>query len=228
MKVFFYHPTHGAVSVDTAGKDYINTTTDFQKDVDKPASLTQNNPMCMNIHFVTAVALAIEGLKSSAPFSAFSVTQKLRQQVNGGEIAFTDKTPEDVDGTNTYRVDHEEVRSVVNELYNLKVVTGLQRKDNGRWLEYYPVGNPVPAPVPVQAVTPTPTPQPTALPVDAALRQKIQDYLVGRKGQKVTMKEVQSRFKGVTKQCNEFGALIASMGITVNTSGTPSKWFCCI
>ena len=183
--------------------------------------------MCMKIRFVTAIALAVEQLRSSS-FSAFNVTKKLREQVNAGDIEFSDKSPESVDGQTTFRVDHEEVRSVLNELYNLKVVSGLQRRDNGRYLEYVPCTSSPVTPVipsPYLNIVTTSSPVPTPLPPDALLRQKIQDYLKGRRGQRVTMKEVQSRFKGVDKKCNQYGALIASMGIPVNTGGTPSAWF---
>ena len=215
-----------------------------KKDVDKSPSLIHNTGMCMNnLRFVTAVLVAVGDLRT-APFSVFNITTKLRKQVNDGELAFTDKTPETIDGVGTYRVDHQEVREVFNELRRSNVLTGLTSRDTGSYMEYAndTTAQVVPSPTTTgmvtcagQVVQPPINPraghtllsvvaQPTALPPDAALRQKVQDYLKGRSGQDVTMKEIQSRFKGVSKTCQDWGKLIADMGLPVNTQGTPSFW----
>jgi hypothetical protein len=255
-QVFVYDPRVGVRCVDTTGLRYVDTrqlTPEEQDYVDEKKLIDNErrvkilaqklldnltNPnynilMCKQVKFVTAVALAIQDIRSS-PFSAFNVTQKLREWVNKGDVAFTDKSPEDVDGVTTYRIEHQEVRSTVHELINNGVVQGLDTRDTGRFIEYFESA-------PIQCVSPTPTPQaptnpraghtplvsvcqPSPLPADADLRQKLQDYLKGRAGQNVTMKEVQSRFKGVSKTCQEWAKLVANIGLPVNSSGTPSFW----
>lgn len=210
-------------------KDYES----YKKNVDNSPSLIHNTGMCMNnLRFVTAVLVAVGDLRT-APFSVFNITTKLRKQVNDGELTFTDKSPETIDGAVTYRVDHQEVRDVFNELRRTNIVTGLTSRDTGTYMEYSndcarrlaPIQSPTATGMAtcagqvVQAAA-----QPTALPPDATLRQKVQDYLKGRAGQDVTMKEVQSRFKGVSKTCSDWGKLIADMGLPVNTQGSPSFW----
>ena len=201
-----------------------------KKDIDKLPSLIHNTSMCMNnIRFVTAVLVAVGELRT-VPFSVFNITTKLRKQVNAGELTFTDKSPETIDGVGTYRVDHQEVREIFYELTKNNIITGLKSRDTGLYIEF---SSDIPATCTSSSSTvqgqmtrvgQVVQPTPTVLPCDASLRQKVQDYLKGRTGQSVTMKEVQSRFKGVSKTCREWSQLVADIGLPVNTSGTPSFW----
>lgn len=235
-QIFFYHPKFGAQGVDTTGCHKVDTTQFSPKSVDNPPSLVQNTRMCAtNVRFVTAVALAVEALRS-APFSAHNVTTWLRTQVNAGDLSLIDKAKEDVDGADTYFINHDEVRNTLRELVENKVITDLTARDTGRYIEYSNAGrcNAVAGAVTCagQVVQPPfvqPPPvfvnaKPTALPPDAALRQKLQDYLKGRMSQNVTMKEIQSRFKGVNKTCKEWAELVANIGLTVNSYGPVSTW----
>lgn len=232
-QVFFYHPSLGAQTIDTTGLRMVDCTIQPvpKKDVDNVPSLVQNTRMCKQARFVTAVLMTVGELRQS-PFSAYNITKRLREQVNAGDLAITDKTPEDVDGVTSFRIDHNEVKDVFQELLHHNVVTGLTSRDAGQYIEYSDSQPTATAPqqkqtarqllgiatcvgVPVQATTP-----------NDPLKQKTKDYLIGRRGQAVTMKEVQSRFKGVNKTCKEWADLISGIGLVVNSYGTstPSTW----
>lgn len=236
-----------------------------KKFLDNPPSPVQNTPMCMkNLRFVTAVIAAVGSLRSS-PFSAFTITSKLRDEVNNGELSFIDKSSETVDGVGTYRVDHSEVRSVFRELLDNAVITGLKARQNpAGYLEYSndtasvsPTQNQQPQPVPKPLAPTLPTfdtifpplpkgfaanakfvagnPDPNTcvgLPLDlkTALNQhyldnefaqKVQEYLNGRKGVPVTMKEIQSRFKGIYKTCKQYADIVAGLGLPVQGGDVP-------
>lgn len=236
-QVFFYHPKFGAQSADTTGCHKVDTTQFVPKSVDNPPSLDNNTSMCKQARFVTAVLMTIGELRQS-PFSAYNITKRLREQVNAGDLAISDKTPENVDGQTSFRIDHNEVKDVFRELIHHGVVTGLTSRGAGAYIEYSNDVTPqiVASPTASVAVTcagqvvPPPFTPPAPVfvnakqTIDAALRQKLQDYLTGRIGQPVTMKEIQSRFKGVYKTCQEWGKIVSDMGLTVDTTGTPSVW----
>lgn len=141
-----------AFAFDQSVLDACNRAEKIKAELDKKKNLPQNNLNMKNIRFVTAVLLAV-GEVRKAPFSVFNVTQLLRQQVNGGQLAFTDKSLEDVDGINTYKVEHSEVKEVFNELERNNVVTGLASRPNKGYIEYYPsVKSDVPA-IPTSSVS---------------------------------------------------------------------------
>ena len=106
-----------------------------KKPLDKPTSLNQNPIMCKTLKFQTAVIVAIRASLSpnKTVFSSYDVTQKLREQVNSNEIAFSDKTPEDINGNTTFRVEAEDVKEVIQDFYNGGLLT---RTNNGRYFEY--------------------------------------------------------------------------------------------
>jgi hypothetical protein len=206
--------------------------------LDNQTNLIQNINNMKNLRFATAVAATVAALRSS-PFSAYNITKELRKQVNDGSLSFIDKSPETIDGIGTYRVEHDEVRDIFHELIDNGVITGLEFRDTGTYLEYFETSPITPTPanntccqgtvtcagqfVPTPTTTTVSVATPTA--TNNPLNQKIQDYIRGRVGQRVTMKEIQSRFKGVNKKCNEYGAIVAGLGFSVNTSGTPSTWY---
>jgi len=53
---------------------------------------------------------------------------------------------------------------------------------------------------------------------------KLRDYLKGRAGQRVSMKEIQSRFKGTTLTCKQWADLVANVGLSVDSRGPVSTW----
>lgn len=211
-----------------------------KKTLDKKPSPTNNPIMCMNIKFSTAVTLAMKSLTDDkGSFSSYEVTTKLRDMVNKGEVAFTDRTAEDIGGVTTFRVEAVDVKAIVEDAYAARL---FNRTNNGSYFTYTPVakasGCPVAAPVqptPVQTfqvTAPVSTPVPVAkVPVPAVTlppTQKLKDYLNGRgAGSQVTMKQVQSRFdslKGVT--CGAYALQLESLGYPVTKNGTnTSQWF---
>jgi len=202
-----------------------------QKNVDKDASLTENKSMCMtNVRFVTAVALAVQHLRAIAPFSAHNITTYLRDKVNCGELTFIDKSTEDVNGQTTYRIDHGEVRDVFRELLHNQLVTGLRSRNAGGYMEYVekqdaaqPAAFVQPPPAFVAANQSTSTITTTSV-GNNDLHQKIREYLKGRHGN-VTLKEIQSRFKGRTETCQDYATVLGQMGITLYKAGALSKWY---
>lgn len=218
--------------------------------------------MCQNLKFSTAVTVAftIVGV-SFKPFSAYEVTQKLRELVNGEDIAFTDKSPESINGVNTFRVESQEVKDIINDFYEARFLT---RKNNGKWFEYtiakdwtsplnvkstnvatLPANAPTismgaitgacpPSHYTAQVVTPPrqfnvscsgtfPVKTNTAL---KGLDNKIRSYILARRGQQVYLKQIQSRFKGVSATCRDYRNAVSAMGFTVTQkSRKVSDWF---
>jgi hypothetical protein len=192
--------------------------------------------MCKQIRFVTAVALAVSELRKS-PFSVFNVTERLRDQVNSGDVAFLDKPTAVFNGATTYAVEHTEVKEVFQELMRAQIIKDLSVRNAGNYLEYSEGQPSSPVATTVQPTTLFPNPaalvakifQPApARSVSTALGNsfdnKVRDYLNNRRGQTVTMKEIQSRFKGVSKTCKEYSDIVANLGFSVDTKGTPSYW----
>lgn len=210
--------------------------------LDKFTSLSQNtNTMCKQIRFVTAVALAVSELRKSPSFSPLDITKKLRGQVNDGEIAFSDKEQEVIDGITTYCVKYDEVKEVFRELLHFVVINDIGHRNNPiGYIEYYDSN---PQLVASGQVTLSPAPAPAVViraPVVSAplslnsakysvpylgFINDVKTYLAGRIGQLVTMKEVQSRFKkvkGVT--CARYATMLESVGFKLAKSGGSSTW----
>lgn len=225
-QVFYYHPTAGAVGVDTTGLRRVDCHLNPNKVLDSEPSLVQNINMCAkNIRFVTAVLLAVGELRKS-PFSIHGITKKLRDEVNTGDLTISDKTIETVDGASTYRINHDEVKDVFRELYTQGILQNLTERDTGRYIEYSDsqvqatfsptvtcAGQVVPAPVTTGKVT-----QPLVV-ASSTIEDKLRAYLRGRSGQSVTMKEIQSRFKGVNRTCQDYAQILIGLGWTVKSNG---------
>src|SRR5581483_3101057 len=104
--------------------------------LDKRAKLFNNSNM-RQLLFNTAVILAVGELRSECShFSIHDVTQRIRNKVNPGEWAFSDRPQETVEDIVTYRVDHEEVKTIFNDLYANGILTNLTRQHNGSYYEY--------------------------------------------------------------------------------------------
>lgn len=185
-----------------------------------------------NLTFTTAVFTAAQQLRKNS-FSIYDVTRRLRSLVNDGSIVLSDRVPQDIDGSQTYSIAHEEVKGVFYELIENGILTGLDKRDNGTYLLFFekPVVDAViamsaPSAPPVAPIQ-SPVVMPTPLPDDAVLMQRVQDYLSNRSGSNVTMKEIQSRFKGIRKTCDEYANLVARLGYPIDSWGrnsTPSRW----
>lgn len=201
----------------------------YDKSLDKDLSLGQHISMCStnkSVRFVTAVLLAVGELRSS-PFSAYSITRKLRDDVNSLALSFLDKSPETVDGIGTFRVVHEEVKDVFRELLSQSIITGLDVQNRGGYLEYSNSTNTQSVAVPIAQLTKpsvAPLTQVSNVNVNTDLQQKLMAYLSNRKGQAITMKEIQSRFKGTYLTCNDYAKTLISRGLKVHNQGPPSRW----
>lgn len=208
----------------------------------------------MNLKFSTAVVVATRLVGDNGnKFSAFDVAQKLRQLVNDNDIALTDKTLEDVNGRQTYRIEVFDVKEVIQDYYEARM---LSRTNNGRYYEYAIVknwqpqvtGSTAPAALPTVPHTPhkpwwsSSVPLPPTVNVASPLKpvanvpapsssvlsplnQKIQAYIAGRgKGSNVTMKQIQSRFDSVTGvTCGAYALHLEALGYKLNKPNTKTS-----
>lgn len=97
----------------------------------------------MTIHLVTAVLLTVkEFICNNSPFSAHDVTVRLREKVNNGEINCIDLPIGTIDDTETQIVSHFEIREIVAELYENKLLDCKKRYVTGdgskNYIEYVP------------------------------------------------------------------------------------------
>jgi len=205
------------------------------KKVDKPTSSVNTPDMCMTVKFSTAVVSAIRDVcvtKNSDKFSAYDITQHLREQCNQGELAFSDRISEDVrgDGTVSYRIEHPEVKEIIEDLYNARLLT---RSYNARGYWDYSSGFQANSTVqlatasqPVTAPKPSTTKSHVIAATSDPLAQKIQDYIQGRgNGAIITLKQIQSRFKGLPLTCASIAMRLETIGYNVNKVGNyTSKW----
>lgn len=149
-----------------------------------------------------------------------------------------------------YLIPHDDVKEIFLDLYNNGVFPELKVSDNGSYRVFtlcededkdvsclcksyttnpvvdsnitYPDVNVAPAVANVADATVL-----KAKPSDTNFDVEVDQtalYLFNRQGEKVTMKEIQSRLKG-RKTCKEIADMVASMGYPVNSLGEyPSKW----
>lgn len=156
----------------------------------------------------TAVLLAIQGvLASQKSFSAHDITKAIRASVNDSEYLLSDRDTEDVDGIQTQRVEHTEVRGIIDELYDAAVFgnVGMVRRFNGSFYEYSR-----PAQTPTRVTAATVAPQAVSVPSTPAnqLLDVIKNYVQARGP--VTLKQVQSRLKGTSLTCGDLAKLVQS------------------
>ena len=188
------------------------------------------------LYFITAVLLTVQEVRSEqATFSVHDITKKLRDTVNRGLVELVDKSPIRVDGILnwTYDIDHQEMRQAFRELLREGLIRDLSWRDNGTYVEYTNTIVPCEAHEDQRSTeTVTCSGQirqtaalPAQLPTDWELRDKIYAYLKHRHDY-VTMKELQSRFKGIYKTRKEYSELVADMGFAViqDIDAPVSQW----
>lgn len=137
-------------------------------------------------------------------FSAHDVTTELRKRVNGGDLMISDLEESEVDGSLTQNIEHEKVRTFIRELVAEEIFENLAKRYGNGYVIYY--STEVPAPASQQAV-PTPT----------NTEQVVLDY-VSRKimaGINPTLKQVQSRMKGIAITTAEIKSIAESNGYHV-------------
>lgn len=182
-----------------------------------------------NTILATAVLLAVGELRQAGKFSVLNITKKLREWANTGELELSDRTPEDVNGVNTYRIEHDEVKTIFNDMYNNSVIINLSRGFNGSYYEYadngsastvsstsgWPKAIIAPRSYPKQPFVTKQTSDPFV--------QTILDYVSSCRssGKSVSMKQVQSRFKGVSKTCQEYADILVRAGYVLSNASSP-------
>jgi hypothetical protein len=194
----------------------------------------------------TAVLLAVGELRQLQPtgFSIHDVTKRLREQVANGDVEFSDRHLEMINGQMTFRVDHESVKTIFTEYLDQGILTGLDK-------DYSPAGfrifvnrpavvvqNSTPT-IPVQTGSPiTQSPQAVKVTNSPATPQKagkvfptihnqltqdaIRNYLTNTpRGQVRTMKEIQSRLKGFSVTCQEIYDFLTNDGYLTRNDSAP-------
>lgn len=124
------------------------------------------------------------------------------------------------DGITTFRVSHTDVKEVFNEIWANDFVP-LSRKHGGAyWLYELAQPQSIPTALSTVACGLGGAPVPTTILASPSTRPstidtgKLTDYLDNNPG--CTLKQVQSRFKGVTKTCLGYADLIVSLGYALN------------
>ena len=171
-----------------------------------------------NLTLREAVVQAVNELKGTVThgFSAHDVTNTIRESVNAGEYALPgfEAVPPAADGTIKYWVNHEQVKTVIDELLadgelrNLGL-TNVADPTNARPYRLFEFGTATPAPV-----APT-TPTANANVTQGALATRVQAYLNRREGVVTTLRQVQSALKTNGVTCEDLYNLITALGINV-------------
>lgn len=139
-----------------------------------------------------------------AHFSIFQITDDIRTAVNddiyeidGIDEEYVEVEPNDF--KRTQPINHDDVkREFLSLMANNEF--SLTRHFNGKFNEYYPTKTNIPRSKIVKAVNAVVNKRKnhTIMTFD-----KIESYLDGRDGKSATLKQIQSRFKGVPKTCQE-------------------------
>ena len=198
----------------------------------------------MNITLTVAILNVIRDFRNQGQsFSAHDVTRKIREYVNTDVITISDiddnTNSNENDTSNASnvsfvtKVEHSRVRQLVAELFNNKHITGFTRRskttsEGVTYSSYEPAGadsvanstaNPTANPTANSSdnSTTNPTANPTANP-NARVNFIIASYLKNKtsRGEKPTLKSVQSRLKRETKISTfQIKNLVRSLGYRV-------------
>jgi hypothetical protein len=148
------------------------------------------------------VVVATEFVQKGLAFSAYDVTSKLRREVNEGRIAIENRATEDVNGIQTQKINHDEVRTAIRDYMDTQ--TGYNRVFNGTYFIFTPNGSSTTASTagatvagttaPSLTITPTGSVSTAAsAPVKAVSPTAIKTYIQNKTAR--SLKQIQSRFK---------------------------------
>jgi GTP-sensing pleiotropic transcriptional regulator CodY len=170
-----------------------------------------------HILFSTAVLLAAGELRAQGSFSIHQVTTKIREWVNSGDVVFSDRSPL-IGGSFAYDVNHQEVKEIFTELCDEKILSNLDCQFNGTY-NIFTCKNLV------KQVTQAPT-QKTAVWNRQVTSAKIApvdllSFLKARRGQAITMKQIQSRFKDTPRTCADYANIVLSLGFVIGNANLP-------
>jgi len=185
---------------------------------------------------ITAAALALPDLETavarvvskftndSLTFSAYDVTSRLRQEINSKQIEISSIPVSDVDGVQTRRIVHADVRPIVTRLVAGIPAYTKRLSANGDYIEYATI---VPTPIRT-AKAPTVTVTPTATTTSGVLGSKTsasprahkitQEYVTAKRT--TTLKAIQSRIKNDAPTVREIETIAVGLGFKV-TPKTP-------
>jgi len=162
-------------------------------------------------------------------FSAFDVTRKMRKLVNSGDLIVLDGTPTTFQGKATTEILHNNVRSVVREIFEQNDVSDYSPVDTGAYMLYTFNGPATATPTPLPFQTPVaPTPVATVTASSTfGFDDRVKAYILKQnaRGINPTLKEVQSclRRQGNYK-CEALRDVVIRLGFKVNgNTATLSK-----
>ena len=183
-----------------------------------------------NLTLREAVVQAVNELKGNGSMSAHDVTNTIRESVNAGEYALPgyEARANTAGGTIKYWVDHEAVKTVIDdlladgELRNLGLTNVNNTNQPYRVFEFATPTDPVDAATPAPAPTVTNAAAIAAQDTQGVLAQRVKAYLDKQDGA-VTLKQVQGALKTTGVTCEDFYNLITALGYDVEP-GTEDKY----
>jgi hypothetical protein len=169
-------------------------------------------------------------------FSAFDVTKEFRAKVNAGEWELTDFPRELVDGSPTFRIDHEQVRGFIISLYNNNLLTDYE-KSYGTYqgisftMYKFKTATGVLGAVSANSssgmtISFRSTPNaPQQSNVQGNLPNMIINYVSRKKakGEVATLKGIQSRFKNLRLKVSDIRSTITS-STNLSVTPKPGRW----
>jgi hypothetical protein len=191
--------------------------------------------MSKNLTFIVAVLSVINDFRlKQQSFSAYQVTQELRSRVNNGSLTFSDRQSETIENVTTYRVERDEVRNIISELYDNGLLFGLQRGNARTGSSSYviyeckpPVATPAAVPV-TTSLTPrvnnsvylpgsTGKTTITSVLPPQWVANAIASYIIRKfqKGQNPSLKQIQSRFKTTPLSTSEIRGYVEKAGYKI-------------
>lgn len=160
-------------------------------------------------------------------FSGYDITSKLRREVNEKRIVLENRPYEDVNGIQTQKVTHDEVRTFVRGY--MDTISSYDRRFNGDYIVYSPNGTlststtatTTPASVAPKTLTYTPTAvvstPAVAVSASTSPSTKLVSYIRGRGPR--TLKQIQSRFKvegAAQPTVRDLAAIAQSSGLRID------------
>lgn len=223
----------GMIAVTWDNKNY-NTygDNDLETVVEVPAAQSQPVVTVATLSLNQAIESVVKTFVSTAKaFSAFDITKALRKEINEKRIALDDRPFGDVNGVNTQFVKNDEVRGVVRKLVDAN--SNYYRDFNGDFIIYKPNASgvlaaaaqapvksaPVSTAVPAPVVTHTPTAVVktgifTPSSQTGVSSVKLLAYVDSKKNP--TLKQIQSRFKGISTTVRSLETLVRSSGLRID------------
>jgi hypothetical protein len=194
-----------------------------------PATPAPATPSVATESLQTVVQNVInEQIAAGNSFSAYDITTKVRAVVNAGAVVLENRPVEDVNGRQTQRVTHDEVRPLVRSIMDTQ--SSYDRRFNGDYIVYQPNGTPATPSLSTTVATPIPasksltfTPTGTTSTGSFSGSQSVDKTrlvtYITNKGSR-TLKQIQSRFKvegAAQPTVREIATAATSAGLRIDT-----------